>query len=139
MEFKTERLIFREMTPAYLADIHQLHSLPQTDEVNTLGIPGTIEVTEELFTVWLKLQNASPRISYIFCIELIESGQFIGLIALNMGKLNYRIAEVWYKIHPSYWAKGYATEGLKKLLEFGFTDLKLHRIEAGCAVKMEHL
>ena len=135
MEFQTERLTFRELTPAYLADIHQLHSLPQTDEFNTLGVPGSIETTSDLLTGWIDLQKAIPRKSYIFCIESIETGRFIGLIALNFGKLNYRIAEVWYKIHPSYWNQGHATEALKKILEFGFNDLQLHRIEAGCAVE----
>lgn len=135
MEFQTNRLLFKELSPAYLADIHQLHSLQQTDEFNTLGIPGSIDITTNLLQGWLELREAIPRRSYIFCVELMESGQFIGLIALNMGKLHYRIAEVWYKIHPTYWAQGYATEALQKMLEFGFTHLNLHRIEAGCAVE----
>jgi len=41
---------------------------------------------------------------------------------------------VWYKIHPDFWNKGFATEGLKAVIDFGFETLKLHRIEAGCAV-----
>ena len=137
MEFQTERLKFRELTSGDLTDIHQLHSLPQTDEFNTMGIPASIEVTSILLQGWLKQQETVPRISYIFCVELIESGEFIGLIALNLGKLNYRIAEIWYKIHPTYWTQGYATEALKKILDVGFIDLKLHRIEAGCAVENE--
>ena len=59
----------------------------------------------------------------------------MGLIALNIGKANYKTAEVWYKIHVDHWKKGYTTEALTKLLGFGFKDLKLHRIEAGCAVE----
>ena len=31
--------------------------------------------------------------------------------------------------------KGYATEALKEILRFGFDQLNLHRIEAGCAVE----
>lgn len=33
-----------------------------------------------------------------------------------------------------YWGKGYGTEALNRILDFGFSGLKLHRIEAGCAV-----
>ncbi|MNL40929.1 Acetyltransferase (GNAT) family protein [compost metagenome] len=35
---------------------------------------------------------------------------------------------------PRFWNKGYATESLKRIIAFGFDDLNLHRIEAGCAV-----
>ena len=73
--------------------------------------------------------------SYIFCINLFGTNQFIGLIGLNIGKLNYRIAEVWYKTHPEHWKNGYTTEALFEILRFGFYTLKLHRIEAGCAVQ----
>ncbi len=47
----------------------------------------------------------------------------------------FRIAEVWYKLHSNFWGKGYATECLNRILEFGFGELGLHRIEAGCAVE----
>ena len=49
--------------------------------------------------------------------------------------MNYRIAEVWYKILPNFWGQGLATEALAELLKFGFLDLGLHRIEAGCAIE----
>ena len=135
MKLKTDRLKIRELSLADLEAIHQLHSLPETDKYNTLGIPATIQTTELLLNEWIEKQRPIPRTSYIFCIELSETSQFIGLIALNLGKLNYKIAEAWYKIHPAYWGKGYATEALTELLKFGFSSLGLHRIEAGCAVE----
>ena len=135
MKLTSDRLIIKELSLASLDDIHQLHSLPQTDEFNTLGIPATLQITQILLSGWMELQNALPRLSYIFCIELIETNQFIGLIALNLGKPHYKIAETWYKIHPDFWQQGYATEALNKILQFGFIDLGLHRMEAGCAVE----
>jgi [ribosomal protein S5]-alanine N-acetyltransferase len=135
MQLQTERLKLTELSLTDLAQIHQLHSLPETDEFNTLGIPGTIQTTELLLSEWIKQQTLIPRQSYIFCIKFPETDQFIGLMALQTGKPNYKIAEVWYKIHPDHWKRGYTTEALIKLLEFGFTDLGLHRIEAGCAVE----
>lgn len=52
-----------------------------------------------------------------------------------LGKANFKNAEVWHKILPEHWQQGFATEALTQLLNFGFTDLRLHRIEAGCAVE----
>ena len=118
-----------------LADVHALHSFPEVDEFNTLGIPASVLATEALLSTWIEGQGSLPRTTYIFQIERITDGQFIGLAALNLGKLNYHIAETWYKIHPAYWGQGYASEALTRLLAFGFKDLNLHRIEAGCAVE----
>lgn len=132
---KTNRLKIRELTFADLDNVHKLHSLPETDEFNTLGIPETIQTTEKILEEWLTLQKQEPRKSYILGIEKNDNNGFVGLIAINLGKVNYRTAEVWFKTHKDFWRKGYTTEALTKLLEFGFYDLKLHRIEAGCAVE----
>ncbi len=135
MLLQTERLLIRELLPSDLQNIHALHSLAATDEYNALGIPATIEVTEKITAVWLAEQQQQPRTFYTFCIELRCDKQFIGLIALRLGKPTHKTAEVWYKLHIDYWRKGYATEALGTILNFGFAELKLHRIEAGCAVE----
>ena len=132
---KSKRLHIRELTSEDIDNVHELHSLPETDEFNTLGIPENIQTTENILTEWLILQKQEPRISYIFSIDKTENNNFVGLIAINLGKTNYKTAEVWFKIHKDHWRKGYTTEALTRLLDFGFNDLKLHRIEAGCAVE----
>lgn len=132
-ELNSERLTLKELDLNDLNKIHELHSLPETDEFNTMGIPADISVTERLLADWLGIQELEPRMKYVFKIE-DPVNNFIGLIGLNMGKPNYRTGEVWYKLHKDFWNNGYGTEALNRLLEFCFTDLKLHRIEAGCAV-----
>src|SRR5688572_17016675 len=126
---KTNRLNIRELTFADIDNVHELHSLPETDEFNTLGIPEAIQTTAKILEGWLIMQKDEPRNSYVFSIDKNDDNKFVGLIALNLGKVNYRTAEVWYKIHIDHWRKGYATEALTKILDFGFNYLKLHRIE----------
>lgn len=58
----------------------------------------------------------------------------MGLFALKLGNEKYKRGEVWYKLHSAYWGRGFGTESLKRILDFGFGELNLHRIEAGCAV-----
>ncbi len=135
MELITKRLRIIELIFADLEEIHYLHSLPEIDQYNTLGIPESIQITQNILNVWLDLQKNVPRISYILSIRKIETNEFIGITGLTLGKMNYRIAEVWYKILPAFWGQGLATEALTEILKFGFLDLGLHRIEAGCAVK----
>lgn len=130
-----ERLLLKELCLADIDEVHQLHSIPEVDEFNTLGIPQTTQTTARLIKEWLDQQEASPRMFYTFSITLVQRNKFIGLIALNLGKPNFRNAEVWYKLTPAYWRNGYMKEALKGLLKFAFEDLKLHRVEAGCAIE----
>jgi len=132
---KSERIHIRSILDSDLEAIHNLHSLPETDRFNTLGIPENIEQTKEITNLWLAENNKEKTQKFTFTVELIEGKKFIGLIALNLGKEKFKTAEVWYKFHPAFWNKGYATESLKRIIDFGFKVLKLHRIEAGCAIE----
>jgi RimJ/RimL family protein N-acetyltransferase len=131
---KTERLILRPITLLDLDYIHELHSLKDTDEFNTLGIPTAMEETKVLVKNWIFENNKEFTTHFTFAIEVNTGNQIIGLIGINLGKVKYKNAEVWFKFHKNHWNKGYATESLKKILHFGFDELNLHRIEAGCAV-----
>lgn len=132
---KSERINIRSILYSDLEAIHNLHSLPETDRFNTLGIPENIEQTVAIINLWLSENNKEKIQKFTFTVELIEGKKFIGLIALNIGKEKFQTAEVWYKFHPAFWNKGYATESLKRIIDFGFKELKLHRIEAGCAIE----
>jgi RimJ/RimL family protein N-acetyltransferase len=131
----SQRLLLRKVTVAELEMVHGLHSLPETDRYNTLGIPENKIRTRTILNGWISEGEMPNCRSYTFCILERPSGKFVGLIALNLGKDIYRNAEVWYKLHPSFWNRGYGTEALRAVLDFGFHTLGLHRIEAGCAVE----
>ena len=132
---QTNRLSIHEISIEDLNDIHILLSLPESDRYNAFGIPDTIQATKAIVTEWVREQTADVRKSHIFSVKLLPTNQFIGLIALIPGKPNYKNGEVWYKTHVDHWGKGYTKEALNAILQFAFEDLKLHRIEAGCAVE----
>ena len=133
-EIITERIKLRLIEISDLNSIHKLHSLPETDEFNALGIPENIEETKKIIEPWIAENKLSKIKNYTFAIENKLNKKFIGLFGLKLGNEKYKRGEVWYKIHSDYWKKGYATESLKAVINFGFENLKLHRIEAGCAV-----
>ena len=87
MRFQTTRLTLREVSLADLAAIHELLSLPETDQFNTLGIPENMEATAQLVMGWLQETKALQRNAYTFSVELNSSHQFIGLIADQSEKL----------------------------------------------------
>lgn len=134
IEILAERVRLRFIKSSDLDSIHQLHSLPETDEFNTLGIPADLEETRSIVQSWIADNELGEIKNFTFAIERRLDGQFIGLFGLKLGSEKYKRGEVWYKVHSDFWNKGYATESLKAVLDFGFEKLKLHRIEAGCAV-----
>lgn len=135
IELTTERLKLRLIEKGDLESIHILHSLPETDEYNALGIPENLQETKLIINAWIA-ENQLPKVlNYTFAIEHNLSKEFIGLFGLKLGNEKYKKGEVWYKIHADFWRKGYATESLKEVINYGFETLKLHRIEAGCAVE----
>ncbi len=131
----TERLHLRLIESSDLTSIHALHSLPETDKYNTLGIPKDIQETKSIVEAWITANNNSESKNLTFAIEQAISKTFIGLIALKIGNEKFKNGEVWYKLHSDYWGKGFGTEALNSILKFGFEKIKLHRIEAGCAIE----
>ena len=131
----SDRLILSSISIMDIEKVHILLSLPEVDKFNTLGIPENIEQTKSLLENWIAENNKENIQQFTFAIELKTDNDFIGIIGINIGKAKYKNAEVWFKLDPKFWNKGYGTEALREILNFGFKDLNLHRIEAGCAVE----
>ena len=86
---QTERLILRPVVKLDIDYIHELHSLPETDAFNTLGIPANIKETEIILEKWIFENDKENNTSFTFIIELNnkkETDINIGLIGINIGK-----------------------------------------------------
>jgi len=134
MNLKTNRLSLREISVEDIPNIHLLNSFPEVDQFNTLGIPKSLSETEDLILPIIQDQATNPRPRFVWLIQNNQN-DFIGLIGIVMGKAKYFSAEIWYKIHPSHWNHGYASEAVECVLGFCFNELKLHRVCAGCATE----
>ncbi|MGB3104494.1 GNAT family N-acetyltransferase [Sphingobacterium siyangense] len=136
MEIKTERLKLRSVEKIDLENIHSLLMYPESALFNPSGFPDGIAHTAQMVEAWsAQIHESDVRKDYTFYIETLEGKEFIGLINISVVKLRYRNAEVWFKLVPTMWNKGYATEALNRILTFGFKELNFHRIEGGCAVE----
>jgi ribosomal-protein-alanine N-acetyltransferase len=135
VRLSSERLILKEIMSGDLQHIHALHSIPRVDEYNTLGIPENIDETKQLLEPVFKDQKSRVRKHYWFSISLKESSEFIGLCGINLSADRFKIGEIFYKLHPACWGRGYATEVARALVKYGFEELGLHRIEAGVATE----
>ena len=135
MEIETKRLILTEITWDDLDNIHNLHSFPEVDEFNTLGIPKDTEVTKEIIRPIIESQNNELRKSITWKVALKDSKKFIGLAGMSLSLDKFKLGEIYYKLVPDYWGKGFATEVSKALIKCGFEEFHLHKIEAGVSTE----
>lgn len=105
----TSRLIIRELSYEDLNFVHLIHSIPEVQEYATLGIPESLLASIEYLKKYIEDQNNEPRKEYGFCVSL-ANGEPIGLVGLSSSLTKFNIAELWFKLHPKHWGKGYITE-----------------------------
>lgn len=87
---------------------------------------NTLETCKE----FVELTNSDPC-SYLFGI--FDHNKHIGNAKLGFINTIYKRGQISLFIgDKSYWGKGIGYQVVHALTEFGFTQLGLHRIEAGC-------
>lgn len=103
------------------------------------------QVTKYLpFETYTEQKQAIDRIEYCmevyknldkpitWAIEYKQDGKMIGSIDFVKWNEQDKCAEVGYVINKKYWNKGIMTEALKSVINFGFDNMELNRIEARC-------
>lgn len=66
-----------------------------------------------------------------WAVELREGGDFIGFIGISIPKRTYAFSpcvEVGWRLAKPYWGHGYASEGAREALRFGFEHAGLDEI-----------
>ncbi len=131
MQLGTIRLLLRDFTPD---DVSAVHAFDADSELARYRGGG--QVTEEdtrafigRTQLWLQ---SEPRPIYAFALILQEQAEMIGVIGLTLTSHETGEGELWYRLSRKHWKQGYTTEAAHVMLAFGFIDLHLHRISAGC-------
>lgn len=124
----TERLILRKLEPDDAPHIVRLAGDYEVSKM-TLNIPHPYpaEIAPEFITNTHK--NWENDITYTFGIVRKNDNVFMGVIGVHPEMRHLR-AEVGYWIGVEFWGKGYMTEALKRVIQFGFEDLNLNRVGA---------
>lgn len=132
---ESQRLTLRTFTESDVSNVHEMLLRPESTLFNPSSYSEDIEETKKIVDIWnSETQTEQHRKKFTFLIETTTDCTFVGIIAIDLIKLHYKNAEIWYKLNPEIWGKGYATEALERIIQFGFEDLNLHRIEGGCAI-----
>jgi RimJ/RimL family protein N-acetyltransferase len=74
--------------------------------------------------------NASPRREYHLGVTIRGSLSIVGMVRLGITSEYHRAGDLGYGLRRDLWGQGIVTEAVRLLIDFGFTQLELHRIWA---------
>lgn len=125
-EIETERLLLREILPADAPAIFRLFADPNVTRYYDLETYTQERQAQELIEFFDESFELERAIRW--GIERRVDGVLLGTCGYVW--LRRFRGEIGYELHSDYWRQGYMTEALDAILEFGFTELGLNRIEA---------
>ncbi len=129
---ETERLLLREWDTADAEDLFAFYSIEDVVRYTPITAYTSLEqaVTKATaFRDWFRVK----QLSVVWAVVLKESGKIIGECSLHSFSPENERAEVGYAYSPEVWGKGIASESIRKIVDFGFTDFSLfpiNRLEA---------
>jgi RimJ/RimL family protein N-acetyltransferase len=125
----TARLTLRPFVLDDAWDVERLAGMREIADT-TLSIPHPYPVGAA--TRWIESHAPAWTAGSAVTFAIVETGlgKLAGAISLMSIHREHRRAELGYWIAVDRWNKGLATEAGQQLLDFGFNDLALHRIES---------
>lgn len=125
---KSARLTLR---PISLNDLDAIFNYTSSENVARYvtwephkSLEETIEFIELVFSDYKQDNHLLWGIEYEQ--KLIGTIDFVSIID------KHKCAEIGYVLSEDYWNQGITTEAVKKLINYGFDELKLVRIQARC-------
>lgn len=125
---KTDNLTFREVNKNDKYDIYSLYSDPNVLRFDKSEPLQEMIEAEELINSFQQANRGYHSISW--GIELNASKKIIGTCGFrNWDRLSHH-AEIGGNFSSKHWGKGYGTETIKFLMEYGFNKMYLNKIYA---------
>ena len=130
---ETDRLLLR---PLEISDAEAMFTMDNNPEVHkylwqkpSLNIDETITIIEYVQSQYLK--NNIRR----FATVLKETGEFIGWTGIkyiddHIENGNTNFFDYGYRLDEKFWNKGYASEATQFWLDYGFSEMKINKMNA---------
>ncbi len=124
MNLFTDRLILREYTVDDAKSIMKIFNQKEVMKwIHGVPYPCTLNQVK-------KILKENEKGAYYFAITVRKEDKIIGSIWFRHleEETNYKIAELGYLIDKDEWGRGYVTEAITKIIQWGFKNLKLNKI-----------
>jgi len=125
---ETQRLLLRQVTDNDVESLYNILSDPEVAKFDYFyPVTSDVEVVKFIERYKMELEESEEITWGIISKEL---NKLIGVCCLGDFDDRARRAEIGYDIAQAEWNKGFATEALESIIDFGFNTINLNRIEA---------
>ena len=125
---ETDRLILRQVTNDDAGSL--LKYLSDKEVMNYVGLEPFKSIEDSLDEISWYQSILEKKTGIRWGITLKNQGEVIGSCGfLNWVARHYR-SEIGFELSKDYWGKGIASEALKAVIQYGFEEMNLQRIEA---------
>jgi ribosomal-protein-alanine N-acetyltransferase len=125
---RTQRLRLRQILPSDGPALFAIHS--DVDWMRWYGVEPVTELSQadqlaELFASWFHAGTG-----FRWGLERRQDGRLIGTCGLFRWNKSWRNCVIGYEILRECQSQGYMREALATILDYGFNEMDLHRIQA---------
>jgi len=133
MNIETNRLVIRKLQQDDLEASFAHRSDP--DVCRYVSKPITRQQAQSRIDMFSKPWKKQENEKNVLAIELKSAGQLVGEVMIKYSNVESQIAEIGYRLASRYQGQGYAFEAASALLDYGFSQLNLHKITALCVAE----
>lgn len=127
-ELQSERLHLRKIKMSDSSSLFKIWSDP--DVTRFMNISNFTDENQAKDMIKLFDELAQDNRATRFAIIELKSNEIVGSCGFNSIDFENAKAEIGYDIAKPFWGRGYASEAIRSLLDYAFSDLELNRIEA---------
>lgn len=121
----SERLILRRLKPGDDKDVYAYASDDRVTRYLLWNSHKTIYDTR----AYLRYLERKYRRAEVYDWGIEYDGRIVGTCGFTCFSIENNSAEIGYVLGVDYWGLGIAREALKRVIEYGFSELSLNRIE----------
>lgn len=126
----TQRLTLRPIRPEDEQALFSIFSDAETMKFYGADAHTTIEETRSTIAHMKTAYETRKGLNWAVTLDGDEDETAIGSLSFHQFACKFKRVEVGYVINRAYWGQGIASEAVRAMLDFGFHDLNIHRVEA---------
>jgi RimJ/RimL family protein N-acetyltransferase len=128
MPIETERLILRPLEMSDAPIMQQLASQPEIAAGTLTMLHPYPEGAAEAF-IQAQIDSRELNFDYTYAMVRKADQQFMGIFHMDVDE-RHQHAGFGYWIGIPYWNQGYTSEAARRMVDYCFADLGLHRVYA---------
>ncbi len=128
-KLETDKLVLRRVTHKDAEALMNLYSDAEATRLSDVPILKTPEEAREVVHAFQKLFKQNKGIRWAILRK--TDNQFLGTCGyINWVKARDNRGEMVQELGRAYWGQGFMTEALRAILQYGFGQMSLNRVEA---------